>query len=166
MKKSFSLILVVLLVATTLFGCSQSSPTSTPVETIIEKTSTNSSTQSSTVSFTNKFGTATTICAHSGCNNYIATSGDTNCCTTHSRKCLECDDYIDEDATYCMSCLKDSSKPSTNLNSLPSNSNSSSSSSGGEYWCMGKNDTCKNKTSDPLDLFCSSCDKNNDNVED
>lgn len=156
MKKSFSLILVVLLVATTLFGCSQSSPTSTPLA--IEKASTNSSTKSSTVSFTNKFGTDTTICAHSGCNNYIATSGDTNCCTTHSRKCLECGDYIDEDATYCMSCLEDSIKPSTNSNS--------SSSSGGEFWCMGKNDTCQNKTSDPLDLFCSSCDKNNDNVED
>lgn len=130
-----------------------------PVETIIEKTSTNSSTQSSTVSFTNKFGTATTICAHSSCNNYIATSGDTNCCTTHSRKCLECDDYIDEDATYCISCLEDSIKPSAN-------SNSSYSSSEGEFWCMGKNDTCQNKTSDPLDLYCNSCDKNNDNIED
>ena len=57
-------------------------------------------------SFTNKYGTATTKCAHPGCNNYIATSGDTNCCTTHSRKCLECGCYIDEDALYCVSCLR------------------------------------------------------------
>lgn len=58
-----------------------------------------------TASFTNKFGTPTTKCAHSGCNNYIATSGDTNCCTTHSKRCAECRAYIDEDAMWCMSCL-------------------------------------------------------------
>lgn len=100
MKKSFLLILVVLLVATTLFGCSQSSPTSTPVETTIGIPSTNNSTESS----------------------------------------------------------EDSIKPSANSNS--------SSSSEGKFWCMGKNDTCQNKTSDPSDLFCSSCDKNNDDIED
>lgn len=57
------------------------------------------------VTFTNKFGTSTTICAHSGCSNYIASSGDTNCCSTHSNKCAECRVYIDEDALWCMSCL-------------------------------------------------------------
>lgn len=57
------------------------------------------------VPFTNKYGTPTTICAHSGCNNTIAPSGDTNCCTTHSRRCGNCNAYIDEDAMYCMSCI-------------------------------------------------------------
>ena len=57
-------------------------------------------------SFTNKYGTPTTKCAHSGCNNYIASSGDTNCCTIHSNRCLECGKYIDEDATYCMDCIQ------------------------------------------------------------
>lgn len=57
-------------------------------------------------SFTNAYGTPTTKCAHAGCNNYIASSGDTNCCTTHSHKCKECGKYIDEDATWCMSCIK------------------------------------------------------------
>lgn len=61
---------------------------------------------SSSSSFTNKYGTRTTKCAISGCNNYIATSGDTNCCTTHSRKCLECRKYIDSDAMYCMDCIR------------------------------------------------------------
>ena len=56
-------------------------------------------------SFTNKYGTKTTKCAHSGCNNYIASSGDTNCCIQHSRRCLNCYKYIDEDAMYCMSCI-------------------------------------------------------------
>lgn len=65
-----------------------------------------SSTKSKTVTFANKFGTSTTICAHSGCNNYIAPSGDTNCCITHSNRCLECNTYIDEDAAWCMSCLE------------------------------------------------------------
>ena len=75
--------------------------TTTPLSTKKKETSTVSSS-----SFTNKYGTPTTLCAHSGCSNYIASSGDTNCCTTHSRKCLECGKYIDEDATYCMDCLK------------------------------------------------------------
>lgn len=61
-------------------------------------------------SFTNKYGTKTTICAHSGCANHIASSGDTNCCTLHSNRCLNCYCYIDEDAMYCMSCLKNALK--------------------------------------------------------
>ena len=56
-------------------------------------------------SFTNKYGTSTTKCDVSGCNNYIAKSGDTNCCVTHSNKCKNCYCYIDRDAMYCMSCL-------------------------------------------------------------
>lgn len=56
--------------------------------------------------FTNKYGTSTTICAHSGCSNYIATSGDTNCCSVHSNRCKGCYCYIDEDASYCMDCIK------------------------------------------------------------
>lgn len=79
--------------------------------TVTPKKTTNSSTKSSSsssyrTSFTNKYGTATTKCAHPGCNNYIASSGDTNCCPTHSRRCLECGKYIDEDAAYCMDCIR------------------------------------------------------------
>ena len=59
-----------------------------------------------TTIFTNKYGTPTTICAHKGCNEYIAPSGDTNCCEQHSKRCLKCNCYIDEDAMYCMDCLK------------------------------------------------------------
>lgn len=64
-------------------------------------------TKPSTSSFTNKYGTRTTKCAISGCSNYIAKSGDTNCCTTHSNKCGNCRCYIDSDAMFCMSCLSD-----------------------------------------------------------
>ena len=56
--------------------------------------------------FTNKFGTKDTPCVVPGCSNKIASSGDSNCCTTHSNRCLECNDYIDGDAAYCMSCLE------------------------------------------------------------
>lgn len=56
-------------------------------------------------SFSNKYGTATTKCAHSGCSNYIATSGDTNCCTKHSNRCIGCNCYIDEDALMCVTCI-------------------------------------------------------------
>lgn len=79
-------------------------PTSVPTKNSSSASSTKTSSGSSS-SFTNKYGTPTTKCAHSGCNNYIASSGDTNCCTTHSRRCAECGKYIDEDATYCMDCI-------------------------------------------------------------
>lgn len=126
---------------------SGTSTTETPVETEapvateapaapVEEFSGSSSTNKSSGSkFTNKYGTATTKCAHSGCNNYIASSGDTNCCTTHSNKCLDCKKYIDEDAMYCMSCLTDattkSSKSSSSSNKK-SSTNSKKSSSGGK----------------------------------
>ena len=36
---------------------------------------------------------------------------------------------------------------------------------GGEYYCMGKNNTCPNKTRNAYDLYCSSCDPDGDNIE-
>lgn len=36
---------------------------------------------------------------------------------------------------------------------------------GGDYYCMGKNDTCPNKTHNKYDLYCNSCDPNGDNIE-
>ena len=64
-------------------------------------------------SFTNTYGSPTTKCAHSGCNNPVASSGDTNCCTVHSNRCADCGKYIDEDAMYCMDCLYKASGQST-----------------------------------------------------
>ena len=62
---------------------------------------------STKINFTNKFGTATTKCNHPGCTNTIAPSGDTNCCTIHSQKCIDCGCYIDEDAIWCIDCILD-----------------------------------------------------------
>lgn len=36
---------------------------------------------------------------------------------------------------------------------------------GGDYYCMGKNDTCPNKTKNMYDLYCDSCDPDGDNIE-
>lgn len=36
---------------------------------------------------------------------------------------------------------------------------------GGEYYCMGKGDTCNNKTYNAYDLYCSACDPDGDNKE-
>lgn len=36
---------------------------------------------------------------------------------------------------------------------------------GGSYYCMGKGDSCNNKTRNAYDLYCSSCDPDGDNVE-
>lgn len=66
-----------------------------------------------------------------------------------------------------------SSKPSTSTGSSSSSSKSSSSSSSSSsksnssetYWCMGKGDTCQNKTYSPIDFYCNSCDPDNDNRE-
>lgn len=62
---------------------------------------------SSSAPFTNKTGTSTTKCAHAGCDNYIASSGDTYYCVTHSKKCGACGCYIDEDAMFCPDCIID-----------------------------------------------------------
>ena len=134
----------------------------------------NESTEKATmsVSFTNKYGTPTTKCAHSGCSNYIASSGDTNCCPTHSRKCLSCGKYIDEDATYCMDCLGKAAKKANDKTTSKSGSSkgpwhsSNVKSDGmGPYYCMGKNDTCNNKTYNCHDMYCDSCDPDGDNKE-
>jgi len=90
--------------------------------------SSNSAANRNAQSFTNTYGTATTVCAHSGCTAYIAPSGDTNCCTAHSNRCLNCRKYIDEDAIYCISCLEKAAN--SNSSSSNSSSNSSSHSSG------------------------------------
>lgn len=74
--------------------------------------------------FTNSYGTATTKCAHNGCSNTIASSGDTNCCIVHSNKCLNCGKYIDEDALFCMDCL--SGKNSANSSGKYSSDNAPS----------------------------------------
>lgn len=91
----------------------------------VSKTIPKSRTSSTAKSFTNKYGTSTTVCAHSGCTDYIASSGDTNCCQTHSNKCGECGKYIDEDALFCVECiLKASSSASTNSSSSSSQTSS------------------------------------------
>lgn len=90
--------------------------------------------------FTNAYGTATTICNHSGCTNYIASSGDTNCCVKHSNKCLNCGKYIDEDAMYCMDCLSSSIKKSSNTY------NSKSVSSNGCQYKYSNGSICGKKT--------------------
>lgn len=113
MKRFLSLaLLTVFLIA--LIGCSNQSeahPTITEPANKLSNSGTNKNHSNTSTPFTNKYGTATTKCAHSGCNNYIARSGDTNCCTTHSNKCLDCKKYIDEDAYYCVSCIAEAATP-------------------------------------------------------
>ena len=104
--------------------------------------------------FTNKYGTPTTRCVKSGCDNYIASSGDTNCCTAHSNRCLNCNCYIDGDAMYCMSCLTGASSSSKSSSSSGSSSKSNSSSGGCKY-TYSNGSTCGAKCSSGMTL----CDK-------
>lgn len=57
------------------------------------------------VIFTNKYGTEETKCAHGGCTNNIATTGYTKYCTRHSKKCSQCNKYIDENDSMCKDCV-------------------------------------------------------------
>ena len=88
-------------------------------------------TGTSSSTFTNQYGTSTTKCAHPGCNNYIASSGDTAYCTKHSNKCLNCGKYIDGDAMYCVDCIAKSITGSSSSNKSGSSSGKSSSDSSG-----------------------------------
>lgn len=115
--------------------------------------------------FTNEYGTSSTQCAHTGCTRPIASSGDTNCCTVHSNTCAKCGRYIDEDATWCMKCLTSAASGGKSSSSKSSSSSSSSSSGKESYYCMGKHNTCTNKTYSPWDFYCSSCDPDGDNKE-
>ncbi len=59
-----------------------------------------------------------------------------------------------------------SKKESKTSSTSKSSSNSKDTSTKKEtYYCMGKNDTCNNKTSDPYDFYCHSCDPDNNNIE-
>lgn len=64
---------------------------------------------------------------------------------------------------------KDNDTTTTKESSSSSSSSSlksiSDSSSNDGYYCMGKNDTCTNKTSSPYDLYCHSCDPDDNNIE-
>lgn len=137
MKKG--ILLVVLIAALACFlnyepkGSSHSS-TSTASSSYSSGSTSKTSTSKTSTTFTNKYGTATTYCNHSGCTNYIASSGDTNCCITHSNRCLNCNVYIDEDAMYCMSCLSGSAaNHSKSSYSSPSSSYNSKSYGGCKY---------------------------------
>ena len=101
--------------------------------------SSSSSTKTTSSSFTNKYGTATTKCAKAGCNNYIASSGDTAYCTTHSNRCLECNKYIDGDAMYCMDCITKAASDIRKDKSSSYGSGSSYSSGSSKY--SSNNDT-------------------------
>ncbi len=95
------------------------------------KSYSSSGTAKTASSFTNKYGTPTTKCAKPGCNNYIASSGDTCYCPTHSNRCLECNKYIDGDAMYCLDCIAKAASSSSSDNSYNYSSNPSNFSGGG-----------------------------------
>lgn len=115
MKKAIILIVVSLLLIMSAFGCNgvatQSENTAPPQMEETNSTAKPTPTQEPKPVFTNKYGAPTTICFQSGCNNYIATSGDTNCCPFHSNTCMQCYSYCDGDALVCLSCLTKALNP-------------------------------------------------------
>ncbi len=132
-KKLLGIICFVLLLCIMLVSCSSGSDSSYSSSNNYSNSygsnssnySNSSGNSSYSSSFTNKYGTPTTKCVKSGCDNYIASSGDTNCCTIHSNNCLECYKYIDGDAMYCMSCLSSAADNNSYGSSYGSSNNSS-----------------------------------------
>lgn len=55
--------------------------------------------------FTNRQGREETVCAHEGCKNTVARSGDTAFCEEHSARCRDCGCYIGEGEKLCADCL-------------------------------------------------------------
>lgn len=118
-RKYIVLLLIIILLLVALFsGCQNNDTTVTTTATTMTteqgdyvdvdneyETTTDYLTENTTRYFSNAYGTANTLCVVAGCDNYIASTGDTNCCVMHSNKCLECGKYIDGDAMYCISCL-------------------------------------------------------------
>jgi hypothetical protein len=75
------------------------------------------------------------------------------------------DEIDDTNSTTTSGNQTQSSGKSSNSSTSTTPKNNSQSQSTGKYWCMGKNDTCQNKTSRPDDFFCDQCDPNGDNIE-
>ena len=142
MKRIFAVILVAMILCVSLCACGSSSSydydyDSYDTDYDSDYNSDYDSDYDSYSSFTNDYGTSTTKCAKSGCNSYIASSGDTNCCVVHSNNCLECFCYIDGDAMYCMDCLTDAAYSSNDYDYDYDSDYGSYSSSNECYICGG-----------------------------
>lgn len=74
-------------------------------QTKIFKTMSSTASSNDKVAFTNKYGSQNTICSYTGCYNKIASSGDTNCCSFHSKRCIDCGNYFNEKTMKCMECI-------------------------------------------------------------
>lgn len=109
--KKFILVAIMILCVVFLNSCgseSYESPSNAATSTYSSTDKSSGSNKSNNVgSVSGGQSSSSAICAHSGCTNKVA-SGDTVYCSAHSNKCLNCGKYIDEDALYCMSCLKES----------------------------------------------------------
>lgn len=110
-KISLMIVLLLIFISSCSYEKEETSYSTTQSETYSQTQKYNDYTYKTyTSAFRNKYGTRTTKCAHSGCTDFIATSGDTNCCPQHSNRCYECNCYIDEDAAWCLSCIEDALK--------------------------------------------------------
>ncbi|MBQ7741225.1 MAG: hypothetical protein IJT65_08350 [Eubacterium sp.] len=129
---SIMLIVVVIIISAVTKSIDNEKTTTTKYYTTTREYTTSGG-YSSESSFSNKYGTRSTICAHPGCTNTIASSGDTNCCALHSKRCAQCGKYIDEDAIYCIDCLSDAASKYKSENSYTTTSSYYGNSYGSSY---------------------------------
>ena len=138
--KKFLLVTIMMMCVVFLNSCGSETyePTSnSPASTYNPTYQSSNSSKSNNVGAVSGIQSSTSnVCAHSGCTNKVA-SGDTVYCSMHSNKCLNCGKYIDEDALYCMSCLKDSVSSKNSKNNYSSSYSSSYSNEKGYYGSDG-----------------------------
>lgn len=75
------------------------------------------------------------------------------------------DNYNTDETTTTTTTYEHSVDTNTNDNYTYKKNDNDDDLAEGEYWCMGKGDTCHNKTSSPTDLYCHSCDPDDNNIE-
>lgn len=75
------------------------------------------------------------------------------------------DNYNTDETTTTTTTYEHSVDTNTNDNYTYKKNDNDDDLAEGEYWCMGKCDTCHNKTSSPTDLYCHSCDPDDNNIE-
>ncbi|MDE6656954.1 MAG: hypothetical protein K2J88_00015 [Oscillospiraceae bacterium] len=84
---------------------------------------------------------------------------------SNSANVSENTEIITEQITEPMTTVKKTTSATTFQEIKTKTNNTVSNADSESYYCMGKNDTCPNKTYDPYDFYCSSCDPDNDNIE-
>ncbi|WP_044974451.1 hypothetical protein [Ruminococcus sp. HUN007] len=102
----------------------------------------------------------------SGCNSDTSSeTNDNDICQTEEMTIVSTTAETKKGIDYQSPKSENTNKSKTTTTYKPASYDDNDELSEGQYYCMGKNDTCKNKTYSPTDLYCRSCDPDDNNIE-